>query len=125
MEFPARRQHPESALQRAVVKLLALREAVARGTPRAFLFFHPPNGGLRNPREAAIFKALGVRVGVPDIVLVYSPANVAFVELKAGKGRLSPAQEGFRECVQNLQCAYYVAWSVEDVEYVLDELVIG
>lgn len=119
------RQHPESALQRAVVKLLALREAAARGTARAFLFFHPPNGGFRTPREAAIFKGLGVRAGVPDIVLVYSPAQVAFVELKAGKGQLSPAQEEFREQAQRLDCAYYVARSLEEVEQALHELEIG
>lgn len=33
------------------------------------LFFHPANGGYRNPIEAAKFKRSGVKSGVPDLCI--------------------------------------------------------
>ena len=32
---------------------------------------HVPNGGRRDIREAAKFKRMGVKAGVPDLVLLY------------------------------------------------------
>jgi hypothetical protein len=52
---------------------------------------HVPNGGYRGAIEAAIFKSLGVVAGVPDLLLIYS-GKICGLELKAAKGRLSPAQ---------------------------------
>ena len=53
---------PESAIQRAVFLHLA-----ARGCGFAF---HVPNGGWRSPIEAAILKGMGVRAGVPDLIVI-------------------------------------------------------
>ncbi len=60
-----------------------------------------PNGGKRNPREAALLKAEGVQAGVPDWLLFCR--SVAHDELTSGlaiefksptgKGRLSESQE--------------------------------
>jgi len=56
---------------------------------------HVPNGGGRSKAEAGVFKALGVRAGVPDLLLTV-PANGCaglWMELKApGSGRLNEAQ---------------------------------
>jgi hypothetical protein len=80
-----RRQHPEQALQRAVLEHLAWRGA-------AGLFaFHCPNGGWRSGIEAKIFKSLGVVAGVPDVILIHG-GRVFGLELKAEGGRLSPIQ---------------------------------
>lgn len=52
---------------------------------------HCPNGGYRNKREAARFQRMGVKPGVPDIMIYSRPPNhpsaggVA-IELKRPKG---------------------------------------
>lgn len=54
-------------------------------------WFHPPNGGLRNKIEAARFKLMGVKPGVPDIILAYR-GNTYGLELKTLAGRPSVEQ---------------------------------
>lgn len=46
--------------------------------------FHIPNGGTRNPIEAAKFKAMGVIAGVPDLFFAHGNATYhgLFLELK-------------------------------------------
>jgi hypothetical protein len=57
------------------------------------VYFHVPNGGQRDLREAKRLKQSGVKAGVPDLIFL---AHQRFycLELKepGGKGRLSPAQ---------------------------------
>jgi hypothetical protein len=55
---------PEEALQRSVVGLLAIYEN--RGL---LTYAHVPNGGRRSKAEAGAFKAMGVRAGVPDLLI--------------------------------------------------------
>jgi hypothetical protein len=54
--------------------------------------FHVPNGGRRNPIEAAIFKGLGVLGGVSDIIAIKGGRTYA-LELKTEGGRLTAAQQ--------------------------------
>jgi hypothetical protein len=61
-----------------------------RGAPGVYAF-HVPNGGKRNRIEAAIFKGLGARAGVPDVIAVHQGRCYA-IELKTEAGRLSKAQ---------------------------------
>lgn len=42
---------------------------------REICYTHIPNGGLRNPREAASFKRMGVQRGVPDYLIFDQPPN--------------------------------------------------
>jgi hypothetical protein len=79
------RARPEQQLQRSVLTHLS-----RRGMPGLW-WCHVPNGGARGAIEAAIFKSLGVIAGVPDLLLIYS-GRIYALELKAGHGRLSPAQ---------------------------------
>ena len=81
----ARHRHPEQQLQKAVLEHLRW-----RGVPGLFAF-HVPNGGWRSPVEAAIFRALGVVAGVPDI-LVICDGQVFALELKTTHGRLTQTQ---------------------------------
>jgi len=78
-------KRPEQDIHRAVVLHLN-----ARAEPRVF-FWHTPNGGKRSMIEAKIFKGLGVRAGVPDLVILKGGSLYA-LELKASGGRLSPSQ---------------------------------
>ena len=44
--------------------------------------FHCPNGGKRSKIEASIFKGLGVKAGIPDVLIFYR-AQIFGLELKA------------------------------------------
>lgn len=80
-----RRNHPEQDFQISLVLLLNVIL-----TPRT-RFFAVPNGGWRTRTEAAILKAMGVKPGVVDIVLI-SEGRAYGLELKDERGRLSDAQ---------------------------------
>jgi hypothetical protein len=78
-------KRPEDAIQRAVFQHIAAR------APDNVFVWHTPNGGKRSPIEAAIFKSLGVKAGVPDVCAIRG-GRFYGLELKAPKGRLSPSQ---------------------------------
>lgn len=71
---------------------------------------HIPNGGYRDPRSAAKFKAMGVLAGVWDIS-VPLPNPGLWIEMKAGKGRLTPSQAWFRDAMSPGGYKFVVAWS--------------
>jgi hypothetical protein len=48
--------------------------------------------GRRGPKTGAQLRAMGVRAGVPDILIVWR-GRAYWIELKAGHGRTQPAQE--------------------------------
>jgi hypothetical protein len=83
-----RRATSEQTVQRAVCQHLRQRGA------RGLLWFHVPNGGRRNPVEAAIFSGLGVRPGVSDLILLRDGRAFA-LELKTDRGRPTAAQMDF------------------------------
>ena len=64
-----------------------------RGVP-GLVWFHPANGGLRTKREASLLKAMGVRAGVSDLILIHNNRMFA-MELKAPGGRASAEQLAF------------------------------
>src|SRR5665213_414913 len=88
------RAHVEDDIQMAVVTHLKI-----RGT-RGLVFWHTPNGGRRNVREAARFKAMGVRAGVSDLILVHDQKIFA-LELKSPGGRASEKQLEFLSDMEN------------------------
>ncbi len=87
LKFPRVR---ESTIQQTIVRHLKLRGA------SGVVWFHPANGGARSKAEAGRFRAEGVVAGVPDLVLLAN-GRAYFLELKADKGRLSPAQRDVQE----------------------------
>ncbi len=76
---------PEQQIQMAIIEHLHW-----RAVPGLW-FTHFPAGGYRRPVEARIFKGLGTKSGVPDLLLIHSGQLFA-LELKAENGRLSQAQ---------------------------------
>jgi len=78
-------KHPEQDIQK---NLLAY---IAQACVNDLFVFHVPNGGYRRPVEAMIFKSLGVVPGMPDLFLIHK-GHLFALEIKAEKGRLSPAQ---------------------------------
>ena len=91
-----RRGTPEADLQRTVVQ--ALRVAL----PRSAIIHHCANevteAGPRGAKRQAILVGMGVHPGFADLTVLCA-GRVLFLELKSLKGRLSPAQEAFREAV--------------------------
>ena len=85
-----RRQYPETRLQKAIVQHLML-----LGVPE-MEFFAVPNGVKMSPRTAALQKSLGMKAGVPDLVIDIS-GIIHYLEVKAaGKlNNLSPDQSYF------------------------------
>ena len=75
----------EGAEQRALFAWAKLNE---RSHPELALLHAIPNGGKRNPREAANLKAQGVKAGVPDICLPVPRGGCAslYIELKRRQG---------------------------------------
>lgn len=82
---------PEQLLHRAAAQFLDL------ALPDGAIWFHCPNGGFRRPKEAAILTALGVRPGIPDLLILYRGRLIG-IELKARTGRgLTPAQKNMHQ----------------------------
>jgi VRR-NUC domain len=106
------RQYPEDDLQRAVVDTLRLSPGLT--------VFAIPNGGKRNPREAARMKGMGVMPGVADLFIMwdrsYPRPGILFVELKAPRGRVSEAQAAFAKRCGWHGAPHAICRSVEEVE---------
>lgn len=104
---------PEDGLQKFTVELLRFNAAPG------VIFFHCPNGASTSPRTGARMKQMGLLPGVADMVIVRPGGLVYFLELKAAKGSLSPAQRAFRDACEANGVPYAVAASPEKVEAVL------
>jgi hypothetical protein len=83
--------------------------------PRTVIFAIP-NGGNRNPITGAILKREGVIAGVADLFVMRRNADYAglFIEMKAGNGKRSEAQEAFAQSALTAGYAYYVCRSFDE-----------
>lgn len=99
---------PEDAFQKSVFEYLDL------ALPENAQCFAIPNGGRRGKAEGAIFKATGVRRGVPDLAVIY---NGVFhgIELKAGKGRPSAIQKERHRLLRKAGARIEVCWTLDQV----------
>jgi len=106
-----RRGTPEADLQRAVVQ--ALRFAL----PKTAIIQHCANEvtepGPRGAKRQAILVGMGVHAGFADLMVICD-RRVLFLELKAPKGRLRPAQEAFRDAVLSQGFGWALVRSVDD-----------
>jgi hypothetical protein len=91
-----RRGTPEADLQRAVI--VALRFALPTGAIIHHCANEVTEGSPRGAKRQAILVGMGVHPGFADLVILCQ-GRVLFLELKSLKGRLSPAQEEFRDAV--------------------------
>lgn len=110
---PRRRKkmnRPEQVLQQACAAYL---HAVLPPPPEGPVWFHVPNGGGRSKAEAGIFKSMGVKSGIPD--LVFLSANPFCIELKADRGDLSDEQEEVINDLNAFGIRTHVCRSLEDV----------
>lgn len=83
---------------------------------RGFGVCHIPNGGLRNKIEANKLKAMGVRKGFADLIVILPSGTVFFIEMKDDKGKQSEEQVKFQEFVQQRGIPYYLIRTLEDFQ---------
>ena len=111
-KFP-RYKGSEDNLQKAVARYLDLIGS---------FWFHCPNGGSRNGIEAAKLKAMGVKAGIPDCLILDNRRGYAglAIELKVGYNKPSPQQyEQFDKLVLR-NWMVVVSWSLEEVIAAID-----
>jgi hypothetical protein len=82
----------------------------------SWALFHVPNGGQRNAKEAAKFKAMGVRAGVPDLILLHRSGAYSYLalELKAGKNTQTANQKTYQSKMEADGGKYAVIRSIDD-----------
>lgn len=90
-----------------------------------FIWFHVPNEGKRTKAYGAKLKRMGMRAGVPDIVMVFKKGKTVFVELKTAKGKLSKGQNQFKKDCKKNKISYIVSKSdnVADHLNLLEKLI--
>lgn len=84
---------PEEIEQKAVIRWAELN---AGRWPELRLLYHVPNERKCTPKQGALNKALGVKSGVPDLVLPVARGmfHGLYIEMKRKKGgSLSPSQK--------------------------------
>ncbi len=85
------------------------------------LFFHIPNGGHRSKAQAGMFKAMGVKAGLPDLCIILA-GRAYWIELKAPKGVLSATQKDMREKLAMAGCSHWAqARSLDEVIEILKD----
>lgn len=112
--IPVRRRHdhPEDRLQQAC------RQWFDAQYPRLrLLLHHSPNEGqlVRGARDGAKRRAMGMRPGFPDFVLLV-PGKWPYLalELKSARGRQSPLQHAYQEAVEMAGGRYVLVRSLDD-----------
>lgn len=73
-----------------------------------------PNAAPRSLRMGARMKAEGLQAGVADLCIMLPGGKVAWLEMKAGKGRQSIAQKGFEAKCQRLGHPYALARTLDE-----------
>lgn len=104
----------ETAFQMALVRFLKV------ALPPQVVFFHCPNGGLRDTATAGQLKAMGVLPGVYDLGFIWPNGQVSWLELKVGKNGLEDDQITFGERVRANHCATATAWTIEEAVAIIE-----
>lgn len=91
------------------------------------LLHHSPNGGVRNEREAARFKRMGVRPGFPDLILLLPRGKCPYIgiELKTTKGRQSEHQKTYQKVFESVGARYVVVRSVPEFLDVIESYIFN
>lgn len=100
-----KRRSPERAIQSAIRQRLLF---------HGVLCIAIPNAARRSPALAAAMRAEGMLAGAPDLICVGDQGKVAWLEVKAATGRLSPAQEDLHETLRRKGHAVAVVRSQDE-----------
>lgn len=103
----AKPRHLEDAFQVAVIEQASLM------LKREVVYFHVPNGGKRNAREAGRLKKMGVLAGVPDLIFIRA-GQCYFIEAKIGKNDTAPIQKATIAALTEAGAQIAVCRSIEE-----------
>lgn len=98
--------HPESILQSEICLTLS-----AMGV--FYFAVGNDNAGKTTMARAARLRAMGLRPGVSDLVVMRSDGVACFLEVKTEKGKLSHSQDNFRILCQTRGWPWGIARSVD------------
>lgn len=104
-------RHPEAALQRQIVGYLNW----ALAPPAWFTAIGHGGGG---EMRGMILKGMGMKAGVPDLLIVYDQ-RAYFVELKSAKGVLSEAQKEVHAALWRAKTPVAVVRSLDEFRALL------
>jgi hypothetical protein len=96
---------PEQDLQIACIKFFRFQY------PQRILYANYNNA--HSKRQGGINKAMGVLAGVPDLTYLHPQHGLLYIELKAGKGRLSGLQQAFLKQAVELSVPCFVVRSFD------------
>jgi hypothetical protein len=107
----------EDTIQRHLMNACS---AFSGQVPELQWIFHVPNGGTRHVREAAKFKSMGVKAGVPDLILpvARSKYHGLALELKAGKNKATELQLQWHAFMKSEGWYVAICYSWEEAIYV-------
>lgn len=109
----------ENPLQKAVADFLDL------ALPPPLKWIHVPNGELRDPAAAGKLKAMGVKKGAADVLILgFQGSRFIWIELKSRSGRLSEDQKAWRDWCLSIGAPWFLCRSLEDVRDALESLQI-
>lgn len=116
----------EAQEQTAVIKW-TMRADVREMYPELQLLYHIPNGGNRDPVEAAHLKQQGVKRGVPDLCLPVSRDgyHALYIEMKSKTGRARPEQMDWIRELQNQGCMARVCHGWKEAVRLLEAYMNG
>jgi VRR-NUC domain. len=102
-------------------------ELTTRRWPALELLYHVPNGGKRGIAEAARFRRMGVKSGVPDLVLPVANGGYhgLYIELKAHGGSVSPTQEIWLKRLRQQGYAAFVCVGADEAIHVITKYLEG
>lgn len=108
------KNRPEEQLHQAVVEYLLYKYPRGRSD---LLWWHTRNetGGNRSVFAMSAAKKSGMWKGMADFTFILPDRTVAFIELKAGKTRQSPAQKEFQQIVEARRIEYNLCRSIDEV----------
>jgi len=73
-----------------------------------FRYFHVPNGGKHKVWYLHKLVRMGMKSGVPDLVLEFPDGKMVYLEIKTDKGRLSEKQIIWQKVSKVLNTPHYV-----------------
>lgn len=123
LKSKSQRKKPVQREEKLQIRIMNTVRIAESYWPPIGLIFHIPNGKRRNVIEAVNLKRMGVKRGVPDFFFPYPvhPYHGLWIEVKEGKGALSPEQREFMLKTKSLGYYYEIARSVSDFWDILAE----
>lgn len=106
------RRQPEFELQCAIAYYLDM------ALTSATRWCHIPNGEYRRPKTSARLQKMGVKAGVPDIMLLHG-GRAYFFEIKAGRGKATESQVDWMAWLNRHDYQACVVRSVADLDAIL------